>query len=263
MTISSSAQHLPPLMSSASHWKSSSFLKSIVLVLPVFLTPAFAFAQNAGSTDSRVLESQERPALDADLDERLARDWGLQTEELTRYRQLMQGPLGVYSPNLDPLTALGIEARTDEERRRYAELQVQTEARRAEKTLAYQRAYDDAWKRLHPTLQPVVLNDAGDALAATGAPGRLAVFVKDDCPPCEQRVRQLQAAGTTFDVYVVGSRQDDARIRQWAAKVGIEPAKVHAQIITLNHDGGRWLSIGVQGELPAIVREVNGLWQRQ
>jgi len=34
--------------------------------------------------------------------------------------------------------------------------------------------------------------------------------------------------------------------------------------ITLNHDGGRWLSLGLSGgELPAVVREVNGQWQRQ
>ncbi|MGD4883772.1 TIGR03759 family integrating conjugative element protein, partial [Xanthomonas citri pv. citri] len=33
--------------------------------------------------------------------------------------------------------------------------------------------------------------------------------------------------------------------------------------ITLNHDGGRWLSLGVSGELPAVVREVGGQWQRQ
>ena len=49
----------------------------------------------------------------------------------------MEGPLGIHSPNLDPLSALGIEARSDEERRRYAELQVQIEARRVEKLLAY------------------------------------------------------------------------------------------------------------------------------
>jgi hypothetical protein len=30
-----------------------------------------------------------------------------------RYRQLMQSPLGVYLPQFDPLTALGIEARSD------------------------------------------------------------------------------------------------------------------------------------------------------
>jgi integrating conjugative element protein (TIGR03759 family) len=76
-------------------------------------------------------------------------------------------------------------------------------------------------------------------------------------------VQQLQAAGTAFDLYMVGSRQDDARIRQWATQAGIDPARVRARAITLNHDAGRWLSLGLSGELPAVVREVNGQWQRQ
>lgn len=239
------------------------FIRLVLILAIASIASTTAVAQNAATTDSRIVQSRDRAVIDADLDERLARDWGLQAEEFARYRQLMQGPLGVYSPNLDPLTALGIEARTDEERRRYAELQVQAEARRVEKTLAYQRAYDAAWKRLHPALQPVLLTDAGSSLSTPGARGRLAVFVKDDCPACEHRVRQLQTAGTAFDLYMVGSRQDDARIRRWAGKAGIDPAKVRARTITLNHDAGRWLSIGLQGELPVAVREVNGQWQRQ
>lgn len=228
--------------------------------------PFVAVAQNAPTHYSRVDQSRQLPATDAALDERLAGDWGLQTEEWARYRELMRGPLGVYSPNLDPLTALGIEARTDEERARYAELQVRAEARRAQKALIYQRAYDAAWQRLFPTLQPVVFPEATRASHVSGAQapsGRLAVFVKENCPPCEQRIKQLQTTGAAFDLYMVGSRQDDVRIREWATKVGIDPGKVRARTITLNHDAGRWLSIGVQGDLPGVVREINGQWQRQ
>ena len=103
-----------------------------------------ASAQSAPVASSRTVPAQVQNSIDAMLDERLARDWGLRLEEWARYRQLMQGPLGVYSPNLDPLTALGIEARSDEERNRYAELHVQAESKRVGKTLAYQRAYDAA-----------------------------------------------------------------------------------------------------------------------
>lgn len=238
-------------------------LAASMLALIVTMTVATsAVAQHAPTADSRIAHSQVRAVVDTELDERLAREWGLQVEEWARYRQVMQGPLGVYSPALDPLTALGIEARTDDERRRFAELQVQAEALRTEKLLAYQRAYDEAWKRLYPSLQPVALADADSVATISGAPDRLAVFVKAECPPCAQRVRQLQAAGTAFDLYLVGS-QDDARLRQWAAKVGIDPAKVRARTITLNHDAGRWLSMRVQGELPAVVREVDGQWVRQ
>ena len=68
----------------------------------------------------------------------LAQEWGLNQQEWTRYQTLMQGPQGVYSTWHDPLTALGIEARSAEERRRYADLQVPgPERRRVEKVSAY------------------------------------------------------------------------------------------------------------------------------
>ncbi len=118
-----------------------------------------AWAQQPATSPARNAQSQERPLVARILDDRVASDWGLQPQEWARYRELMDGPLGIYSPNLDPLSALGIEARTDEERRRYAELQVQVEARRVEKLLAYQRAYDEAWQRLNPGMQRVNLPD--------------------------------------------------------------------------------------------------------
>ncbi len=239
------------------------FATAISLAVALAIVAAGGFAQSAPVANSRVTPSLVQNSADAGLDERLARDWGLRPEEWARYRQLMQGPLGIYSPNLDPLTALGIEARSDEERNRYAELQVQAESRRVGKTLAYQRAYDAAWQRLFPGQQRVNLPGAQAPGSGNKGSGRLAVFVKADCPPCEQRVRQLQAAGTAFDLYMVGSRQDDARIRQWAVQAGIDRARVRGRTITLNHDAGRWLSLGLPGELPAVVREVNGQWQRQ
>lgn len=221
------------------------------------------WAQQQDVRDSRNIASQARASTETLLDERSARDWGLNGEEWTRYRRIMQGPLGIHSPNLDPLTALGIEARSEEERRRYAELQVRVEARRVEKMLAYQRAYDAAWQRLFPGQPRVSLPGAKAQGAGNTGSGRLAVFVKAECPACDQRVRQMQAAGLVFDLYMVGSRQDDARIRQWATRAGIDPARVRARTITLNHDAGRWLSLGLPGDLPAVVREVNGQWQRQ
>ena len=227
----------------------------IVLALSLFL-PALAVSQMPTVSDvgsSTIQRSDERQ-------ERQAHDWGLRPDEWTRYRQLMDGPLGIHSPNLDPLTALGIEARDDEERTRYAELQVRAEARRVEKMLAYQRAYDAAWVRLFPGLPRV---DFSGTAVAGGASSRLAVFVRPDCPPCEARVKQLQASGAAFDLYLVDSQGDDARLRQWARKARSEPAKVRARTITLNHDSGRWQTLGVSGDLPAVLREVNGQWRRQ
>ena len=174
----------------------------------------------------------------------------------------------MYSPNLDPLTALGIEARTEQERRRYAELQVEFERRRVAKLLAYQRAYDDAWQRLHPTQLRI---NASTALStrlsskplASPIERRPAVFVRSDCEACDRRVQQLQTAGDAFDIYMLDSQNDDALIRRWAARAGIDPAKVRTGTITLNHDAGRWNAIGGRGELPAVVKEIDGRWERQ
>lgn len=240
--------------------------RQTLLLLPLLAAPhlpAFAqqpVTQNAPAQPSRIVRSQIEPAHDA----RLAREWGLRDDEWSRYRELMEGPLGIQSPGLDPLSALGIEARSDDERRRYAELQVQAEARRVEKLLAYQHAYDEAWQRLQPGSQRVNLPDAmpSGSTAVTGS-NRTAVFVRDGCAPCNEVVQRLQRAGTAIDLYMVGSRQDDARIRDWAKRARIDPAKVRSGTITLNHDGGRWLALGLPGELPAVVRQVNGQWQRQ
>lgn len=196
----------------------------------------------------------ERASPIAASDEARAHAWGLDAAEWSRYQQLMQGPLGIYSPNVDPLTALGIEARSDAERQHYAELQVHAEALRVQKELSYQHAYDAAWKRLFPDQVPVrSLTSPPRPDVSLAHTARLAVFVKDDCPACDARVQQLQASGTAFDIYMVGSRGDDARIRAWAQRVGIDPNKVRTRTITLNHDAGRWLMLGGQGTLPAVL----------
>jgi len=225
---------------------------AIVLCCGLIILGQPALAQNQTERASTTTHSH---ALTLD-ESKQAGDWGLQDDEWNRYRELMRGPLGVHSPGLDPLTALGIEARTDEERRHYAELQVQAEARRVEKLLAYQRAYDEAWQRLAPDLQRI-------SPTAEPAPARLAVFVSAQCPSCAQQVQRLQAAGSAFDLYLVGSGGDDARLRAWAQTAGVDPAKVRAGHITLNHDAGRWLLLGQPGELPAVLRQVAGQWRRQ
>ncbi|MCI1021475.1 TIGR03759 family integrating conjugative element protein [Pseudomonas putida] len=199
----------------------------------------------------------------------VAREWGLTSKEYERYQEVMQGPRGVYSPGLDPLTALGIEARSDSERRRFAELQVQAERQRVDRELAYQKAYDEAYQRLFPGIKTIEISASPSAQAASGSGpvlegnGRMALFVKDDCLPCIDQVKQLQASQTPFDLYFVGSQNDDERIRRWAILAGIDPSSVKSRLITLNHDQGRWVRLGLGGSLPAAVKQGNGSWHRQ
>ena len=90
-----------------------------------------------------------------------AQEWGLSAEEYARFEALMKGWRGIQSLGLDPLTTLGIEARSDEERCRLAEKWVQQEFAWAEKELAFQREVDAAWKRLYGQVLPVSLGTFG------------------------------------------------------------------------------------------------------
>lgn len=108
---------------------------------------------NPVTTQSRIQDMQPNP-LERSHSEQAA-SWGLTEQEWTRFEQIQAGPRGFWSPNLDPLTALGVEAETDQDRQRYAELQVALEAKRTERELAYQNAYTAAWAKLFPGLLPI------------------------------------------------------------------------------------------------------------
>ncbi|KJZ54616.1 TIGR03759 family integrating conjugative element protein [Pseudomonas marginalis] len=233
------------------------------LLLPVVclvsLLSTGASLGNPVTTPSRIQDTQ--PTLLGRSHSEQAASWGLTEQEWTRFEKIQAGPRGFWSPNLDPLTALGVEAGTDQERQRYAELQVALEAKRAERELAYQNAYTAAWAKLFPGLLPIQGMASSSPTSSSVAP-RPALFVEDHCPACTAEAQRLQNSDTAFDIYLVGSQGEDERVRSWARQADIDPAKVQRQQITLNHDRGRWFSLGAPGPLPATFQQVNGQWQR-
>lgn len=206
----------------------------------LFSLPVWGQSQQSQSTriDQTQVEQSDRMAAEA---------WGLNDQEYTRYEAIMEGPRGTWSPNLDPLTALGIEARSVAERQKYAEMLVRTERQRVEAELAFQRAYDAAWQRLYPESMPVnpfTTKDGADATASlfgndsNASSSRLNVVVATQgCGSCAATVKRLLSNGAAMDIWVVDSNGDDDRIRTWAIKVGIPPGLVRGGNITLNHGG--------------------------
>ena len=89
--------------------------RTVNLLTVALLTSSIQVAVAQPTATTTTVPGRERPMATVRSDESHARDWGLSAEDWTRYRELMQGPLGVYSPALDPLTALGIEARSEED----------------------------------------------------------------------------------------------------------------------------------------------------
>ena len=229
-----------------------------VVCLVSLLAMAVAMG-NPVTTPSRNQDTQVAPLGRSHSEQ--AASWGLTEQEWTRFEQIQASPRGFWSPNLDPLTALGVEAQTDQERQRYAELQVALEAKRAERELAYQNAYTAAWTKLFPGLLPIQGMASPPPTSSVAAP-RQALFVEDHCSACTAEAQRLQSSNTAFDLYLVGSQGEDERVRSWARQADIDPAKVQRRQITLNHDRGRWFRLGASGPLPATFQQVNGQWQR-
>lgn len=232
-------------------------LLPVVCLVSLLITSAAM--GNHIATQSRIQDTQSAPLRRSDSEQAVS--WGLTEQEWMRFEKIQAGPRGFWSPNLDPLTALGVEAQTDQERQRYAELQVALEAKRAERELAYQNAYTAAWAKLFPGLLPIQGMASPSPTSSSVVP-RPALFVEDHCPACIAEAQSLQSSDTAFDIYLVGSHGEDERVRSWARQADIDPARVQRQQITLNHDRGRWFNLGAPGPLPATFQQVNGQWQR-
>ncbi|MBW8833033.1 MAG: hypothetical protein JF606_27350 [Burkholderiales bacterium] len=82
-------------------------------------------------------------------DSTLAQLWNLSVPEVQRARILMQGPRGAFSsPQLTPIEALGIHARTEAERDRYARLFAQVTYDDTQRVLAWSRVAQSELQRL-------------------------------------------------------------------------------------------------------------------
>ncbi|SLK04279.1 integrating conjugative element protein, PFL_4693 family [Enterobacter sp. NFR05] len=228
---------------------------NVVLLSGVLTVSTVAFAvspviQGNSQTVDTLLQTLEQQQMT-----RSAQEWGLTAEEWQRYETLKKGRRGVLSPGLDPLTMLGIEARSDEERRHFAELTVKQEFQRVEAELAFQREVNSAWMRVYPGVLPV------QDLRSEVSNARQALFVKDNCPACDRKLTQLMKSNQPLDIYLVGSGGKDEAVRSWAKKHNIPAEKVKSRQVTLNHDNGMWLKYG-NGLMPVVLQQGAQGWQR-
>lgn len=228
---------------------------NVVLFFGVLTVSTVALAVSQVNKENSQTVNTSLQALEQQQMTQSAQEWGLTTEEWQRYEELKKGRRGVLSPWLDPLTMLGIEARSDEERRHFAELTVKQEFQRVEAELAFQREVNSAWVRVYPGVLPV------QDLRSEVSNARQALFVKDSCSACERKLVQLMKSNQPLDIYLVDSGGKDEAVRNWAKKHNIPAEKVKSRQITLNHDSGMWLKYG-NGMMPVVLQQREQGWQR-
>ena len=189
--------------------------------------------------------------------------WQLDSKELERVEVLREGFRQYISDRqISPLEILGIHARTDAERRRYARRWAKMMIEDAERVLAFQRAYDAAVSELladQPLIDLAHLPVRVDSTPSFLPTDRLAVFVELGCEICEEILKRALRVGSRIagvDVYVLGLEKDDKpALHAWANRQGIPPMAVHAKRITLNFDEGLLERVHPRAvDLPVVMR---------
>ena len=187
-----------------------------------------------------------------------AKRWGLDLQEWKRYLEIKKGPRGFWSPNLDPIALLALEARDDQERRYYAKKYAIMQDKRIQDELTTDRyrrewvmemyadgsAVDTSLLRQedlfgHKSTKPK-LSFANPSNAITV--GDRFLFFVDISITTQDLLNRLMNKlddlfGVTLDIYVMGAKSDND-IHQWAKKSGVRADLVNSKLITLNYDNG-------------------------
>lgn len=162
--------------------------------------------------------------------------WGLNDEETERYQKIMEGPRGSWTPNLDPLHVLGMNAETEKERRYYAKRLAVMEHDRLVRERTFELVYLRAYAQLYPN-ESLYVTPPPIAQERQGS-GRKTLKVTLPCDngsTCFARIAPTLANATSrpVDLYFFGMKSVDD-IQAWAKQIGIDPEWVRAKSITLN-----------------------------
>jgi hypothetical protein len=133
------------------HLKISAVLSILLFGLLLFvLSVKAAEVQNSQEISSAVQVSSLKNATpDIFRDERLSET------EWAEYRQWMQGPDGLWYPQLSPAAVLGLHAETELERRHFADLVAQEQHDKIAREILFNHAVYLAMRRLYPA-EPII-----------------------------------------------------------------------------------------------------------
>ena len=215
----------------------------ILLLLSISLTLPSAVADQLNESATALSQSKAK-----DSDEQLAKLWDLSIDEYREYQLIMQGPRGNWTPNLDPITVLGINAKSDAERTEFAEKLAKLERARVTRELAFEMAYQKAQQKLfghiplYETAEAKVAQWAG--LGEASKAKTVNVFINTPCDTCKAVSTRILKSGVKVNFYFVGFTGE--AIKQWAVDLGITGQMITSKQATLNFDGGRSKTLSIK-----------------
>ncbi len=228
----------------------------VILMLSVQSTERQSDIQDTATNDSTVQHGHSSLTQE---ETNLARLWMLTDNDWKKYKSLMSGPRGIWSPGLDPITVLGVSETNESERRRFAEIWMKIETRKVELELAFEVERMAAAKRLHGKTKLVKNDDwiAAWAKKHSEVRTKVSLFVDDRCVDneCKQYFNSLKNSvgdNAVLDIYFSeGATSDSAG--DWASEMNIDPEVVRSRAITLNFNKGTSDLMGVDmTKLPQV-----------
>ena len=232
-----------------------------VLFLVLLISGTVCGANNRGlPTTHKGINYQE---LTSQQRQEFASEWGLTPSDLLKYQQIMEGKRGLWSPGLDPITALGVEAETAEERARLAQIFVEQEAKRVQKEVEFQRAVDEAWAKLYPNT-PRISNKQTRKVDIRESIVRLGFASTLTCSSeCKEILESLIGyisdpdSDLKLDIFIVGAG-NEKELRDWVEQQGLSIELIKEERLTINHAEG----FDPNGEYPKqYIKKAGSSWQ--
>lgn len=164
--------------------------------------------------------------------------WGLTETDVDKYKLIMQGPRGVFSPDIAPPLALALEESNYAEKTRYLTIYVKLEYDRTRKDLETSRMYDRIFKELYD--KPVIDNSIffKNKNEYIKPSDRFVIFIDSRCKDCKGKLLMGLMKSANFpknptDIYVMNlaSKQD---LHKWATENGVSVEDVQNGAVTLN-----------------------------
>jgi integrating conjugative element protein (TIGR03759 family) len=254
----------------------------VLLCLSISLDPICAaqtFSEASTWTKDEIqpftITKSQYSKLNKDQKKQIADMWEIDAVEYDRYLFLMQNtPSGKWYKQLNPPEVLGINAKDDKERMKYAKIVAKNAHERVKRELDFQKFYDKAQKILYPTLKPIAMpgaeKDKSDYLSgitlsnAKLIPNDILLFFTNIDNPLNKKIttkilkKIQQNSDSSLAIYISGKVSDDA-IRHWAARNAIPPAFVKNGRISLNHENGKLKKLYKNSsDLPFILLDRKG-----